>query len=261
MSPTIPSEYVQGLDRFLADLGDATHSESKRDGEALDAFTMRVRLFIPSEGVSIWLGCYATEGLRKSFDSKVGAVDRTLIRIVRAQAILEALRRHQRTSPRVAKILRKRVATLIIHGVGLHTLWSTLKRCHNIPDSQTTKENTQTPAVGLSPPSELPTSADVPSQSALKLAELWLDEPWALGGPTTNQQRFVENLITSGGSKSHKDLKMVGGFNWDDPRKGATNMAKRINERLSKRGELWSIVPEDRGRCLLVLNSDLEARS
>jgi hypothetical protein len=60
---------------------------------------------------------------------------------------------------------------------------------------------------------------------------------------------------------SHADLSVSGGFDWEDSRKGATNMAKRINQTLTNRGELWSIIPEDNSRCLIVLNSELETRS
>ena len=98
------------------------------------------------------------------------------------------------------------------------------------------------------------------ADTVVKLAKVWLDKPKATGGPTERQRLFVETLIASGGKRSHADLCSAGGFYWEDPRKGAVNMAKRINDRLSTFGELWRIVPQDNGRCLLILNSDLEAR-
>jgi hypothetical protein len=89
----------------------------------------------------------------------------------------------------------------------------------------------------------------------------WSTEPKNLGGPTKDQATFVDLLIKNGGLMSHADLSVSGGFDWEDPRKGATNMAKRINKTLTERGELWSIIPEDNSRCLIVLNSKLETRS
>ena len=99
------------------------------------------------------------------------------------------------------------------------------------------------------------------ADTVVKLARVWLDKPKATGGPTERQRLFVEKLIASGGRMSHADLSLVGDFDWEDPRKGATNMANRINTRLSNFGEPWSIIPEDNSQCLLILNSDLKARS
>lgn len=99
------------------------------------------------------------------------------------------------------------------------------------------------------------------ADTVVKLAKVWSDKPKTTGGPTKGQRIFVDTLIASGGRMSHADLSLVGDFDWEDPRKGATNMANRINTRLSNFGELWSIIPEDNGQCLLILNSDLKARS
>lgn len=92
----------------------------------------------------------------------------------------------------------------------------------------------------------------------LEFAKTWLDKPRTLGGPTELQKSFVSQLI--GGWMSHADLSVKGSFYWEDPRKGATNMAKRINERIDGK-ELWSIIPEDNSGCRIVLNSDLGKRS
>jgi len=100
-----------------------------------------------------------------------------------------------------------------------------------------------------------------PPPSAIGLATCWCDKPRNLGGPTNSQATFVDLLIKNGGGMSHADLSVSGGFDWEDSRKGATNMAKRINQTLTNRGELWSIIPEDNSRCLIVLNSELETRS
>ena len=99
------------------------------------------------------------------------------------------------------------------------------------------------------------------ADTVVKLATVWLDKPRKTGGPTELQRVFVEKLIAFGGKMPHADLCSAGGFYWEDPRKGATNMANRINTRLSNFGELWSIIPEDNGQCLLILNSELKARS
>ena len=56
-------------------------------------------------------------------------------------------------------------------------------------------------------------------------------------------------------------LRVHGEFGWEDPRKGATNMAKRINKKLSENAEAWCVIPEDNERCLFVLNSELGRRS
>jgi hypothetical protein len=114
------------------------------------------------------------------------------------------------------------------------------------------------------PPSEV-TPADVSQQTstqrALELARIWLERPRKTGGPTEGQQRFVAAILGNGGAMSHVDLRFVGEFTWEDPRKGATNMATRINKTLSESGQLWSIIREDNSRCMIVLNSDLESRS
>jgi hypothetical protein len=97
--------------------------------------------------------------------------------------------------------------------------------------------------------------------SAIDLALCWSTKPRNLGGPTKDQATFVDLLIKNGGLVSHADLSVSGGFDWEDPRKGATNMAKRINIKLARHAELWSIIPEDNSRCLIALNSELETRS
>jgi hypothetical protein len=97
--------------------------------------------------------------------------------------------------------------------------------------------------------------------SAIDLALCWSTKPRNLGGPTKDQATFVDLLIKNGGLMSHADLSVSGRFDWADSRKGATNMVKRINQTLTERGELWSIIPEDNSRCLIVLNSELETRS
>lgn len=97
--------------------------------------------------------------------------------------------------------------------------------------------------------------------SAIGLASCWCDKPRKLGGPTVDQAKFVGLLIDNAGSMSHADLSVSGRFDWEDSRKGATNMSKRINQKLAEHGELWSIIPEDNSRCLIVLNSESETRS
>jgi hypothetical protein len=139
VSQTIPSEYVQGLDQVLSELADVVFGKSPLDLKDEDhcPILLALDLWEPSEGVSIWLGCYATESLRKSFDSKVEAVHKTLMRIARTQAYLERLSPPLRASPRAAEILGKWTSVLSIHGAELHSLWSTLKRCYNISGSPT----------------------------------------------------------------------------------------------------------------------------
>jgi|GEM_PF-2632666 len=139
MSPTIPSEYVQGLDQALSSLAHVVFGKLRLDlaDEDRCPILLALDLWEPSEGVSIWLGCHATEGLRKLFDSKVDAVHKTLMRIARTQAYLERLSPPLRASPRAAEILDKRTSGLFIHGAELHSLWSTLKRCYNISGSPT----------------------------------------------------------------------------------------------------------------------------
>lgn len=143
MSPIIPSEYVQGLDQVLSELADVVFGKSPLDLKDEDhcPILLALDLWEPSEGVSIWLGCHATEGLRKLFDSKVGAVHKTLIRIARTQAYLERLSPPLRASPRVSEILDKRISILSMYGAELHSLWSTLKRCYNISGSPTPHSN------------------------------------------------------------------------------------------------------------------------
>jgi hypothetical protein len=99
-----------------------------------------------------------------------------------------------------------------------------------------------------------------PATDPLVLARAWLDKPKKLGGPTIDQKTFVALIIKGGGFVSHADLSTGGSFDWVDPRKGATNMVKRINGSIHG-GELWSIIPEDNSGCRIVLNSDLVARS
>jgi hypothetical protein len=100
----------------------------------------------------------------------------------------------------------------------------------------------------------------LPIQDPLELAKIWMDKPRALGGPTNPQRIIIELLTTHNGFMRHADLSIAGSFNWEDARKGATNMVKRINEAI-KGKELWSIIPEDNSGCLIVLNSDREKRS
>lgn len=132
MSPTIPSEYVEGLDRFLADAAKVVFVRSYAD---LDAFELALDLWEPSEAVSIWLGCHTTEGLRKDFDEKVNQVHKILLRIVKTQWWLNRLSAELRTSPKAEKILDKWVSGLMVYGAELHSFWVVLKRCYNISDA------------------------------------------------------------------------------------------------------------------------------
>jgi hypothetical protein len=95
----------------------------------------------------------------------------------------------------------------------------------------------------------------------LNLARAWIEKPKCAGGPTVDQKKFVTLILEKGGVESHSTLSVSGGFNWEDPRKSAPSMAKRINKRLEKIGEVWSIAPEDNSRCLIVLNTELKFRS
>jgi hypothetical protein len=144
MSPTIPSEYVQGMDQFLADLAGVVFGKSPLDLNDEDRcpILFALDLWEPAEGVSIWLGCHATEGLRKLFDSKVEAVHKTLLRIARTQAYLTQLSPPLRASPRAAEVLEKRFAVLDIYGAELNWHWTTLKRCYNIEKRPTPHGNT-----------------------------------------------------------------------------------------------------------------------
>jgi len=251
MPPSIPSEYVQGVDEFLATAASIVFGKSNFDNEDLDPILLALDLWEPAEGVSIWLGCHATEGLRKNFDSKVEAVHKSLIRIARTQAYLGRLDHTLQASPRAAKVMTKRVWVFEMYGAELNSFWSTLKKSLNISAKPTPKSE-QTPPV---------VSDSQPPPSEIGLATCWCDKPRNLGGPTNSQATFVDLLIKNGGGMSHADLSVSGGFDWEDSRKGATNMAKRINQTLTNRGELWSIIPEDNSRCLIVLNSELETRS
>jgi len=124
----------------------------------------------------------------------------------------------------------------------------------------------QSPPPTTPPPTTtpLPTTPPTPTEppiSAIALAKLWLDKPRTLGGPTNDQKTFITKLTESDGMRTHADLSCLGEFDWRDHRKGATNMAKRINKRLSEYAEAWSVIPEDNSRCLIVLNSELGPRS
>ena len=93
----------------------------------------------------------------------------------------------------------------------------------------------------------------------LNLARAWIEKPRKQGGPTDPQKRFIEAIVNAGGSVSHTDIETAGGFDWDDNRKGASSMAKRINETLLEHKERWRLIPEDNGKCLIVLNSELNS--
>jgi hypothetical protein len=94
----------------------------------------------------------------------------------------------------------------------------------------------------------------------LNLARTWIEKPRKQGGPTDSQKRFIEAVVDKGGSSSHADICTLGKFDaWEDVRKCASSMAKRINERLLTQKELWSLIPEDNGKCLIVLNSELNS--
>jgi hypothetical protein len=156
MPPSIPSEYVQGVDEFLATAASIVFGKSNFDNEDLDPILLALDLWEPAEGVSIWLGCHATEGLRKNFDSKVEAVHKSLIRIARTQAYLGRLDHTLQASPRAAKVMTKRVWVFEMYGAELNSFWSTLKKSLNISAKPTPKSEQTPPVVSDSqpPPSE-----------------------------------------------------------------------------------------------------------
>lgn len=249
MAATLATEDVESVDTFLAEA--IKYIFKQKSYDEFDELEFVTAIWRPSQRISMWLGCHTAESVRKDWDSSVGQILRASGRIARIRRHLARVRPELQTSDRAGMLLKIRFETLGVHVAEFHTYWTTLKRALNVLDKQT-------------PPSEV-TPADVSQQTstqrALELARIWLERPRKTGGPTEGQQRFVAAILGKGGAMSHADVNVTGGFDWDNPRKGATNMARRINGRLSEYGQLWSIIPEDNSRCLIVLDSDLESRS
>jgi len=249
MAATLATEDVESVDTFLAEAIKYIYRQKSYD--EFDELEFVTAIWRPSQRISMWLGCHTAESVRKDWDSSVGQILRASGRIARIRRHLARVRPELQTSDRAGMLLKIRFETLGVHVAEFHTYWTTLKRALNVLDKQTP----------LSEVTPVDVSQQTSTQRALELARIWLERPHTTGGPTESQQRFVAAILGNGGAISHVDLRFVGGFTWEDPRKGATNMATRINKTLSESGQLWSIIREDNSRCMIVLNSDLESRS
>ena len=86
----------------------------------------------------------------------------------------------------------------------------------------------------------------------LVAARKWLTLPSRKGGPSVPQRDVVSWLVESGGHMPHADINFRGEFDWQDVRKGASNLAGRINKKLEANSETWRIVPEDKSGCTIV---------
>ncbi|MFN6303266.1 MAG: hypothetical protein ACK42H_13860 [Planctomycetota bacterium] len=116
-----------------------------------------------SEKISMWLGCHATEGIRDEFDTHWRRVRKQCFRILRVERFLETLPQIRRETPKAIYLYQKRFDILFCDMDELDEFWKDLKACYGInTNHRLTSRNAITPAVCLSPPTELPTSADVP---------------------------------------------------------------------------------------------------
>jgi hypothetical protein len=86
----------------------------------------------------------------------------------------------------------------------------------------------------------------------LVAARRWIALPSTEGGPSVQQRDVVSWLVESGGHMTHADINFKGEYRWQDIRKGASNLASRINKKLEKNCESWRVVPEDKSGCTIV---------
>lgn len=84
-------------------------------------------------------------------------------------------------------------------------------------------------------------------QAALRWSQLRKFED----GPTEDQQAFVVALVEKGGSSLPVDIGCRMGKDWKDPKRSCALLIKAINKKLVAKGEVWQIVPEDRGEVVL----------
>jgi len=99
----------------------------------------------------------------------------------------------------------------------------------------------------------------VKPKDCLSLAREWTVKPRRFAGPTLDQRKFVEMIIDAGGWSPHANLS-GGHFDWENPRKSACGIAKRINEKI-KKTERWEIIPEDNNGCRIVPRRGAKKRS
>ncbi|MFO0013780.1 MAG: hypothetical protein ACK553_13640 [Planctomycetota bacterium] len=204
-----------------------------------------------ADALSMWLGIHASESVRREFDDLLARLKRECLRLERFHRWMCKVNEKDRNSARGLELIDGFTGLVEIE---LATVSNFMGNLGEVLDWDWNLKTQLSPTTTPTHPT------GQTSLNPLELAKTWLDKPRKLGGPTTPQKTFVGVLIGRDGWESHADLSVKGEFDWEDPRKGATNMTKRINESIDGK-ELWSIIPEDNSGCRIVLNSDLENRS
>ena len=175
MAFTLAPQDVADIDAFLAEAGNYVFN--RKDRKEFDGIDFALDLWQPSESISIWLGCHATESIRKEWDRKVEKVRKTSVRIERMRQYLERVSPELRTSERANRLLNERFGILDWYLAEFHSFWVTLKRAYNVEDGRT-------PPIGQSKPVEVSDSQRSPSESVPnEYQRLWdyAQKMWARG--------------------------------------------------------------------------------